>query len=469
MAQVCDTNRQEERAALMLESPIPGLIFKLAYPTMISFVVTALYNLVDAYFVSSLGTAATGAVGVNFALDQVILMAGSFLAMGANSYIARLLGAGKTEKASQVLSTSLLSAFFTGSFVMVTGLVFLEPMVRLMGSPPSVVPYAMDYASYMLYAAPYMAANFVLNQCLRSEGSSLFSLMGMLAGAVLNTALDPLFIFVFGWGISGAAAATAISKLVTFLILITPYIRRKTLVAPALRKVRFTWDIISEVCRMGAPALFRMGLSVAATVLLNNLAGQYSDSALAAISVVSKVSMLINGIVMGYGQGFQPVVGFNWGAGRYDRVREAYRVASVSGICIISVLALIAGIFAPQIISIFTDADAEMIALGSLSLRSQCLVTPSLAWGVVVNMLFAGAGKARGSFLMSVSRQGIFLLPMLLVLPPLLGVQGVMLVQAGADLGTLLMIIFFHHQINRELNDRILLAQSDAGKAGKPC
>lgn len=468
LAESCDTGRQERRQELMLTCPMPSLIFKMAYPTMISFVVTALYNLVDAYFVSTLGTAATGAVGVNFALDQIVLLAGSFFAMGANSYIARLLGACRTDRAGQVLSTSLLSAVITGTLVMIGGLVFLEPMVRLMGAPATVVPYAMDYASYILYAAPYMAANFVLNQCLRSEGSSLLSLVGMFTGAVLNTALDPLFIFVFDWGIKGAAAATALSKLVSFFILITPYLRRKTLVSLSPRKIRFDRDIVTEVSRMGAPSLLRMSLSVVATVLLNNLAGQYSDSTLAAVSVVSKVTTLLNGVIMGYGQGFQPVAGFNWGAKRYDRVREAYRFASVSAISMVTVLSIIAGIFAPQILALFTETDTEMIAMGVFSLRAQCLVMPSFAWGVVVNMLFAGIGKARGSLLMSVSRQGIFLLPLLALLPSLLGLNGVLLVQAAADLCTLIMILYFHRQISRELDELVFLQLASAPRLARP-
>jgi putative MATE family efflux protein len=216
------TAAKERRRDLLLNGPIYKVIPRMAIPTIISMLITTFYNLADTYFVSSLGTSATAAVGVNFSLDNLIMTAGSFLAVGANSYIARLLGAKEETKASQVLSTAFFSALITGSLAMLTGLLFLDPMVHALGASGDVVPYAKDYASYILLAAPFMAANFVMNQCLRSEGSAVFSMIGMVSGAILNIGLDPLFIFVYGWGVKGAAAATAISKLVSFIILLCP-------------------------------------------------------------------------------------------------------------------------------------------------------------------------------------------------------------------------------------------------------
>jgi putative MATE family efflux protein len=277
----------ENRRDMMLNAPIYRIIPQMAIPTVISMLITTFYSLADTYFVSSLGTAATAAVGINFSLDNLIMTAGSFLAVGANSYIARLLGAKDDKKASQVLSTSVFSALITGTAAMILGLIFLDPLVRALGATPDVVQYAKDYAGYVLLAAPFMATNFVMNQCLRSEGSSVYSMVGIVSGAVLNIGLDPLFIFTFGWGVKGASAATAISKFVSFIILITPYVRRSSLLHLSTRNIKFSSDIVGEVVKMGFPAMMRTGLAALSTIVLNNMAAAFSASVLAAMAVVN--------------------------------------------------------------------------------------------------------------------------------------------------------------------------------------
>jgi len=449
-------SRQADRHALMLDCPIPGLILKMALPTVIALLISSVYNMADTYFVSHLGTSATGAVGVNFSLEQIIMMAGSFLAVGANSYIARLLGAKNEAKASQVLSTAFFTALITGALVMILGLLFLQPLVRLLGAPETVVPYAMAYGGYVLYAAPFMAASFVLNQCLRSEGSAVYSMIGMTFGGILNIALDPLFIFVFGWGIAGAAAATALSKFVSFCILIFPYLRHRTLLTLSARKITYSRDIVTEVGKMGSSSLLRLGMGVLAAVFLNNLAGDFSDSALAAVSVVNKVMMFLTYAIIGFAQGFQPVAGYNWGARRYDRVWEGYRFAAVVGVVSLSVLSLLIGIFADRILLLFTEMDMEMVAIGSFCLRAQCLVMPIHAWSVVVNMLYAGLGKARGAAILSLTRQGICFIPMLLLLPPLFAVWGVASIQAAADLFSLVITVPFALAAGKEIKMRMM-------------
>jgi putative MATE family efflux protein len=448
----------------MLDTPIPSLVLKMAVPTVVALLVTAVYNMADTYFVSYLGTSATGAVGVNYSLEQIIMMAGSFLAIGANSYIARLLGAREDEKASRVLSTAFFTAFFTGSLVMVLGLSFLHPLVRILGATETVAPYAVAYAGYELYAAPFMAASFVMNQCLRSEGSAIYSMVGMSFGGVLNMALDPIFIFVFGWGVAGASAATAISKFVSFCILVFPYLRRKTLLHLTPRKIEYSRDIVSEIGKMGSASLLRIAFATTATVCINNLAGSYSDSALAAISVVSKVMLFLTFAILGFGQGFQPVAGYNWGACRYDRVWSSYRFASVVGVLFLSALSLFMGIFSDQVLLLFTKADMEMVAVGSFCLRTQCLVMPIQAWGVVVNMLYAGLGKARGAVVLSITRQGICFFPMLLVLPAFFGVWGVASVQAAADFLSLAFFVPFALAAGREIKARMLTMTAPAAR-----
>ncbi len=432
---------KERRRDLLLNAPICKVIPRMAIPTIISMLITTFYNLADTYFVSSLGTAATAAVGVNFSLDNLIMTAGSFLAVGANSYIARLLGAKDEKKASQVLSTAFFTALITGSLAMLAGLIFLNPLVHALGASGDVVQYAKDYAGYVLLAAPFMAANFVMNQCLRSEGSAVFSMIGMVSGAILNIGLDPLFIFVFGWGVKGASAATALSKLVSFIILLWPYLRRSSLLHLSIRNIRYSRDIVSEIVKMGFPTAMRTGLTAVSTIVLNNMASLFSDSALAAISVSNRIMMFLTASVLGFGQGYQPVAGFNWGAKRYDRVYKAFWFSSVAGVIGVSVLSLVMGLFSQHIMLLFTTVDEEMLTIGNLCIRLQCLAMPIHAWVIVVNMSYAGLGKARGAAILSIARQGLCFIPMILLLPRLFGVNGLAGAQAASDALSLLIAL----------------------------
>lgn len=436
-------NTESERRALMLDTPIPRLVIKMALPTVVAMIITSLYNMADTYFVSFLGTSATAAVGVNMSIDQTIMMAGSFLAIGSNSYIARLLGAKQNKKASQTLSTAFFTAVFLGLLVAIPGLIFREPLVKFLGATESATPYAVDYASYILIAAPFMASSFVLNQCLRSEGSPIFSMVGMGIGAVLNIGLDPIFIFTLDMGVAGAAIATAISKLVSFCILIYPYMRHKSLLRLSIKYISYAKDIIKEICFMGLPSLLRMGLTVIAAVLMNNLAGDYSDSALAAVSVVTRIMMLPGFAILGFGQGFMPVAGYNWGAGRFDRVRKAFKFSSVVAVLSIAVFSLLMGLFADKIILLFTEGDMSMVEIGSFCLISQCLVMPLNAWVIIVNMLYSALGKPVGATVLSTTRQGICFIPLFFILPAIWGIWGLAATQAAADLIAFLIAIPF--------------------------
>ena len=320
--------RQDARRQLMLTQPVGRVIWKMSIPTIVAFLIQSIYSLADTYFVSSLGTNATAAVSVNASLDQLIMMCGSMLAMGANSYIARLLGKNDDRKASQVLSTAFFSAMAIGASLLVFGTIFMVPMVRLLGATPTCEAYSIDYATYVLMAAPFMACNFVMNQCLRSEGSATLSMVGMGFGGILNIVLDPIFIFGFDMGVAGASLATAISKVVSFVILIFPYITKRSLLHLSIRNFKPSREIISEIVTVGSSSMFRNGLAVVAGILLNTLAGEISDSVLAGIGVCTKIMMFPFGIILGFGNGFQPVAGFNWGAKRYDRVQESYRFSA---------------------------------------------------------------------------------------------------------------------------------------------
>ena len=443
-----NTQKQEERRLMMVNQPVGRVIMKMSIPTIIAFLIQSIYSLADTFFVSGLGTAATAAVSVNSALDQLIMMCGSMLAVGANSYIARLLGQGEDEKASQVLSVAFYLALGIGALLTVFGSIFLMPMVRLLGATPTNEVYAADYASYVLFAAPFMASSFVMNQCLRSEGSATLSMIGMGFGGVLNCILDPFFINGFepiglpAMGVAGASIATAISKVVSFGILIFPYLTRRSLLTLSIRKFHPNWDILSKVVSVGSSSMFRNLLSVISAVFLNKLAGDISDSVQAGIGVCTKVMMFPFSIILGFGTGFQPVAGFNWGARRYDRVQQSFRFSSWVSIIGGIIMAVILGAGADWVIQVFDKTgDAQMLQVGALAIRLQCIALPIHGWVAVVNMLCAGLGNAGGAVALATSRQGSCMLPILFPMAYIWGATGIAAVQAVADVLTLTLAI----------------------------
>lgn len=456
------TQQQEQRRLMMLNEPVSRVIPKMAVPTIVAFLINSVYSLADTYFVSSLGTNATAAVSVNASLDQLIMMCGSMLAMGANSYIARLLGSGKDQKASQVLSTSFFLAAALGLCLAVFGNIFMTPMVRLLGATATCEAYAIDYATYVLLAAPFMAANFVMNQCLRSEGSATLSMIGMGFGGILNCILDPIFIFIFDMGVAGASLATAISKWVSFAILVFPYLTRRSLLHLSIRNFHPSKDIIVKVVSVGSSSMFRSGLSVLASILLNNLAGGISDSVLAAIGVCNKIAMFPFAIILGFGNGFQPVAGFNWGARRYDRVTESYRFSSKVAIGGSVIMGLVLGVFAKPIIQVFAGTDPEMQEIGVLCIRLQSLALPIHAWVTIVNMLCVGLGNARGALLLSTARQGSCFLPILYPLTWLFGAYGLASVQGVADLLSMVLAVPLAISMTKKLKQAQLSEETAA-------
>lgn len=428
---------------MMLNESLPKVILKMAYPTIIAFLITSIYSMADIYFVSSLGTNATAAVSVNASLDSLIMVAGSLFAVGASSYVARLLGAGNRDRASKTLSSSFFFAMALGAIIMVLGVSFRRPMVRLFGATDTCEKYAMDYASYVLYAAPFMAANFVMNQCLRSEGSALYSMIGMGIGGVINCFLDPVFILPWGlnMGVAGASLATAISKMISFFVLLFPYIRGHSLLKLSIRNVIFDLVMIKEVIAVGSSAMFRTLLSIVSGILINKEAGLISDAALASIGVTNKCMMLCFSVILGFSSGFQPVAGFNWGAKRYDRVRGSIRFASRTALIGAGVMGLVMAIFARTIIGWFSSGDPELLRLGTLCLRLQAVTLPIHAWVAIVNHLAGGLGKAKIALLLATARQGSCFIPVLYPLSRIFGAEGIASVQAVADVLTLALAI----------------------------
>jgi len=434
-------NSQDARRLMMANEPIHKVIPKMAIPTIIAFLINSIYGLADTFFVSSLGLNATAAVSVNQSLDQLIMMFGSMLALGSNAYIARLLGAGREKKASETLSTAFFTAMFFGVILLIFGVTFMTPMVRMLGATPTCEQYSIDYATYVLFAAPFMVSNFVMNQCLRSEGSSTLSMIGMGFGGILNCFLDPIFIFTFDMGVAGASLATAISKVVSFAILVFPYITRRSMLHLSIRNYKPDWEMAKEVFSVGSSALFRSGLAVVSAILINREAGMISDAVLAGIGVTNKVMMFPFSIILGFGSGYQPVSGFNWGAKNYKRVRKSYSFALKTALIGSVIMAVFLSVFAVPVIRLFAGADAEMELIGSLCIRLQCIAMPIHAWAAMVNMLCSSLGVGWGAVLLASARQGTCFLPVLYPLSRIFGATGIASVQAVADALTIFLAV----------------------------
>lgn len=426
---------REQKFKYMTEEPIPRLVCSLAVPTIISMLITSFYNMVDTFFVGRINTSATAAVGVVFSLMAIIQAIGFFFGHGSGNYISRQLGAQNTEEASEMASIGFFSALIAGA---VLGLIFIEPLAMLLGSTETILPYAIDYLKYILIGAPYMTASLVLNNQLRFQGNAMYGMVGIVVGAVVNIALDPVLIFMCGMGISGAALATIISQFISFVILLWVS-QRGPGIHISLQKVRFSADFLKEIVRGGFPSLCRQGLGSVATIALNMAAGVYGDAAIAGMSIVSRITMFAYSALIGFGQGFQPVCGFNYGAKLYDRVREAFYFCLKTAAGFLILLSIAGYIGAPQLVELFRKGDPEVTAVGIAALRFSC-ISFSLSGGIVMsNMFLQSIGMAVRASVVAAARQGLFFLPLIFILPSIMGLKGVEMCQMVSDILTFLL------------------------------
>ena len=447
----------------MTERPIGSLIGSLAIPTIVSMLVTSIYNMADTFFVSKLGTSASGAVGIVFSLMAIIQSVGFTVGMGSGSWISRLLGQKKNREADSVASTGLCLALVLGLSLSIVGLSNLDGMMRVLGASSTILPYARDYARFILLAAPVMSASFVLNNILRAEGKAKFAMIGIGTGGILNIALDPLFIFVFDLGIAGAAIATALSQSVSFLILLAVFLSGKTIVKIRLKAISQKIRTYTSILTYGLPSLSRQGLASISTILLNTSAAVYGDAAVAAMAITGKIFLFIFSITLGIGQGYMPVLGYNYGAKKFDRVRKAFFFTYKINTLIISVLALGGYFTAEALIRFFIAEDPQVIRIGSQAFRYLCMSMPLISLGVVCNMTFQSIGKAWTATMLATLRQGICLIPLLLILPRFIGLKGIQLAQPGADLLTFLCCIPFTVHFFRHLDREKKKAALDGG------
>ncbi len=408
----------------MTETPVGKLIITLGIPTTISMLITNIYNMADSYFVSKVSLSAGGATSIVFGLMSIIQAFGFMFGHGAGSHISRLLGERAGERASKYATTSFFYALFSGVLIMTLGLSFLDPFMRLLGSTDTILPYAVDYATYILMAAPLMTTSCVLNNILRYEGRASLAMIGLTTGGILNIALDPLFVFAFNLGIAGAGVATAISQLVSFCILFSVFLLGKTESKISFRYFERKFSTIANVIITGLPSLARQGLNSVSTMVLNASAKPFGDAAIAAMGYVGRTSSLIFSVGLGVGQGFQPVSGFNYGAKRYSRVKRGAYFTLAFGGAFIGIISAICFVFAPSVISIFRS-ESEVVAIGASALRIQCIALLFFPISVVATMLFQSIGKSKEALILSCLQSGALFIPLCLILPGLIGVLGI--------------------------------------------
>lgn len=414
----------------MTDAPVGKLIVSLAVPTVVSMLVNNIYNMVDTFFVSKLGTSASGAVGIVSTLTLILLTCGLMFGHGAGSLISRALGRGEDKRASVLSSTAFFAALLIGAVVSLLGLLFLAPLMRLLGSTKTVLPYAKAYGFYILLAAPFIAASFVLNNIMRYEGKARLAMVGLTTGAILNIVLDPLFIFGCNMGIHGAGFSTALSQVISFFILLYFYVSGKTHCRISFSSVR-PREILG-ILKNGLPTLSRQGMNMVSSILLNRSAAFYGDTALAAIAIVNQISNFILSIMIGIGQGYQPFSGFNYGAGKMDRLKKGYYFTFFLGGCVLFVLSVLFFFGAKPIVSAFRD-DAEVIKIGAFMLRLSCISLLCQPYIVCSNMMFQSIGETARATFLATTRNGIYLIPILLILPRIFGLNGVLLAQPVAD------------------------------------
>lgn len=433
-------NDPQEKFQWLTTAPLPGLIGRLAVPTIISMLITSIYNMADTYFVGNLGKSAQGAVGVVFSLMAIIQAIGFTFGNGAGNNVSRLLGQQRQAEAETMAATGFFTGVMAGGALAVLGLLFLDPLVSVLGATETILPYARDYARYILIGAPWMVGSLVLNNLLRFEGSSAQAMIGITTGGILNMILDPIFIFGLHQGVGGAAQATIISQGVSFCILLYNSGRKGSL---PIRWSRLSWKEgrLFTIVKGGLPSFYRQGLASVASILLNWAAKPFGDAAIAAMTIVSKVNMFSGSALIGFGQGFQPVCGFNYGAKLYDRVRRGFWFCVKVGTAVLTVIAAAMFLLAPQVVYLFQRADLEVVELGTAALRCQMLSLPLTAYVIVNNMMLQTVGENGRASILAMARQGLFFVPLILILPRIIEFTGVMLAQPLSDACSFLLAI----------------------------
>ena len=450
----------ETRVSMLRNAPIPQVLLKMGLPTMIGMLVTGIYNLVDAYFVGGLGTSQMGAVSITFPLGQAIVGLAVLFGGGAASYLSRLLGAKDKEQANHVASTALYSSLSIAAIMIVIIVAFMRPILYALGTTDTIYPYAREYAMIYVISSIFNIFNVTMNNIASSEGAAKVSMTAMLLGAGLNVIFDPIFIYGFHTGIAGAAIATALAQAITTVMYLFYILKKRSVFSFSPKEFRFDKTIYGEIFKVGIPTLaFQLATSIAIG-FTNAAAKEYGDAAIAAMGIVTRIISMGIYAVSGFAKGFMPIAGYNYGAKQYHRVQEATKTGLIwtSTFCVLMTILML--IFATPVISLFTADDLEVVEIGTFALRANIVMFAGMGIEAIYSMLSLALGKAAGGWLLSIGRQGIFFIPVIMFLPRYIGLNGVILAQPIADVLTLVAIIILAIKINRQIK---VLAASQTG------
>lgn len=426
-------NHQSNKIELLDRAPVPKALLAMGIPAMIGMLVNAFYNLADAWFVSGLGESQIGAVSVVYPLGQVIVGLGLLFGNGAASYISRLLGRGDTEQADRTASTALYGSLSIGAVIIIISMVFLRPLLRLLGATDSILPYASAYAGIYIASCIFNVFNVTMNNIVTSEGAAKTTMCALLTGAILNIALDPLLIYVFGLGVAGAAIATAASQMVSTLVYLFYIFKGNSVFHFRIKDCTYTKEIMSEIFKIGIPTLIFQLLTSLSISLTNNTAGGYGDSAIAGMGVVTRLISMGSLSVFGFIKGFQPIAGYSFGAKKIDRLREAVKTSILWSTIFCVIFGSILALFSTDIVSQFTKGDTEMIRIGAAALRANGITIMLFGFQTVYSSLFLALGKAREGLILGACRQGICFIPVILLLPAVWELNGIIYAGPIAD------------------------------------
>lgn len=443
--------RHRDNYEFLTQAPVSRVILTMAVPTIVSMLVTCFYVIVDTYFVGQLNTQSTAAVGIVFPLMSLIQAIGSFFGHGSGAYMSRELGARRTDNASSMATTGLVYALFTGILIAVAALLFLRPLSLVLGSTPTSLPFTEQYMAIILLGAPFQIASFTLNSQLRMQGNARYAMWGIISGALLNVVLDPILIFGCGLQLRGAAIATVIGQIVSVAVLLAMcHFRATTGVRLRPRFFSLHWHYVREIVYGGSPSLSRQGLASISVVLLNVAAAGYGDAAVAAMSIVSRVTMFVMAVIVGLGQGFQPFCGYCYGAALYNRLRHGFWFTVRVGFIFLLCFSAFFFCFAEQTITVFRD-DAIVIAVGSTALRWHLAVYPLNAYIMAGNMMLQTTRRPLRANVLSSARKGLVFIPFILILPHLFGLMGIAMCQAVCDVVTFIIAIPIVRSAFREM------------------
>ena len=422
---------KRDNYTFLTQAPVHRVILTMALPTITSMLVTSLYNMADTYFVGKINTQCTAAVGISFSVMAIIQAIGFFFGHGSGNYISRKLGAKQPDDAARMAATGFFYSFAFGALLAIASHLFIDDLALMLGSTPTILPYTKTYLGIILFGAPFMTSSFTMNNQMRFQGNALLAMVGIVTGAVLNVMLAPLFIFALDMGIAGAATATLLSQMCSFGILFA-MTRRRQNIRIRLRNFTFSRQLIKEIIAGGTPSLSRQGLGSLATIVLNVAAGQFGDAAIAGMSIVGRSTYFVYSAIIGLGQGFQPLCGFCYGARLYNRVKEGYMYCVKLGTAFLAVCAAAGFVFAGPIVAEFRH-DPDVVAVGAPALRWQLLTFPLIATIICSNMLLQTIRKPLRANILAAARSGLFFIPLIIVLPKFLGLFGVEIAQAAAD------------------------------------